>query len=170
MLFFSHLAFVFFFLLNFSGVLSDLIFKNGSKRGRAVKGLKVERNSGFQEAADSGYRDAHIFLRWVRLQEARRLCSHLGASVTSASPAAVLLPRSWRHLGARAAAAGLTCASLPPAPPRCQPRPAPPARRPPPPPPPPRPGPAHWLPLGGEEKGRPLGGVSLVLRAPSSAP
>lgn len=168
MLFFSHLAFVFFFFfLNFSGVVSGLILKNGSKRGRAVKGLKVERNSGLQEAADSGCRDAHIFLRWVRLEEARRLCSNLGASVTSASPAAVLLPSSRRHLGSRAAAAGLTCASLPPAPPRPAPR-RPPARR------RRRPAPARLI--GCLSEGRRRGGlwgggaVALALRASSSAP
>lgn len=58
------------------------------------------------------------------------------------SPRAGAICGAWRNPGARAAAAGLTCASRPP------------ARHGPP---PPRPGPAHWLPLGGEEKGRPRG-------------
>lgn len=149
MLFFPtwHLR-LFLFSLNMLGVLSDLMLKNGSRRGRTEKGLKVEQNRGFARVRLP--RCSHLFAPGsppkgppapltsggVRSRPRARLRTRFP------SPRAGAICGAWRNPRARAAVTGLTCASWPPAPRR---------------PPPPRPGPAHWLPLGGEEKGRPRG-------------
>lgn len=69
-----------------------------------MKELKVEQNIGFVEAqtTELGCRGVHIFLRWIRLQEARRLCSHLeayaGLRESGSEPACV---QEWRQFAER---------------------------------------------------------------------
>lgn len=167
---FPHLAFKSFFLpFNFSGAMSDLMFKNANRRGSAVKGLKVEQNRGFVETADSelGSRDAHIFLHWVRLQEARRLYSRHKACACLPAPSSG--PASFLPEPGLSADRGGTGGPAPPprsspAPPGLPPRAgaaaAPPAA-------PPRPGSLAAAQRGGEGA---AAGVSLAMRARCSAP
>lgn len=131
-----------------------------------MKRIKVEQNGGFKEAADSGGREARIFLRWLGLQEALRLCSHLKTRAR-AGPVLVRLPCSESRGGLRSveepagARSGLKAhLRLPATSPTLPAAAAPPAA-------PPRPGSLAATPRGGEGA---AAGVSLAMRAPSSTP